>query len=193
MTSFFVLSFKYDNGGPISWWLSYALAKAEDDVKSIDYDGLLIKQTGRVPRLNDQRHTVYADINYRPNSKWHFNLSWQYYRGWPRTDYTYRYQTLANGDLHFYAAHQKFNGVIYPAFHRMDVRINRHFQTGIGGLTTYLHLINIYNRENLKKFDLDTRDDNDNYSIDEEGNYVPFHDDKYWFSFMPVIGISLEF
>ncbi|MCI0494928.1 hypothetical protein L0Z72_07960, partial [candidate division KSB1 bacterium] len=151
------------------------------------------KRTGTVPRLNDQRHTVYADVNYRPNAKWHFNLSWQFYRGWPRTDYTYRYQTLENGALHFCAVHQLFNGVIYPAFHRMDLRINRHFKTSIGSVAIYLHLINLYNRENLKKFDLDTRDDNGNYSIDQEGNYVPFHDDKYWFGFMPVLGVSREF
>jgi len=184
---------KYDKGGPITWWLSYAFAKAEDDVKSIDYNGLLTKRTGTVPRLNDQQHTVYADVNYRPNTKWHFNLSWQFYRGWPRTDYTYRIQTLANGDLHFYPVHQLFNGVIYPAFHRLDLRINRHFKTGIGDVAIYLHLINLYNRENLKKFDLDTRNDEGNYSIDQEGNYVPFHDDKYWFGFMPVIGVSWEF
>ena len=184
---------KHDKGGTITWWLSYALAKAEDDVKSIDYDGLLIKRTGTVPRLNDQRHTIYADLNYRPNQKWHFNFSWQFYRGWPRTDYTYHIQTLDNGDLHFYPVHQVFNGVIYPSFHRMDVRINRHFNTSFGRMTTYLHLINIYNRENLKKFDLDTRDDNDNYSLDKDGNYVPFRDDKNWFGFMPVIGVSWEF
>ena len=184
---------KYDKGGPITWWLSYALAKAEDDVETIDYDGLLIKRTGKVPRLNDQRHTVYADVNYRPNAKWHFNLSWQFYRGWPRTDYTYHIQTLTNNDLHFYPVHLLFNGVIYPAFHRMDLRVNRHFKTGAGNMSVFLHLINLYNRENLKKFDLDTRDDSGNYSIDQQGNYVPFHDDKYWFGFMPVLGVSLEF
>lgn len=184
---------KYDKGGPITCWFSYALAKAEDDVKSIDYNGLLIKRTGTVARLNDQRHSIYADLNYRPNTKWHFNLSWQYYKGWPRTDYTYRYQTLNNGDLHFYPVHKEFNGVTYPAYHRMDVRINRHFKTGIGSISVFLHLINIYNRENLKKFDLDTRDDEGNYSLDEQGNYVPFHDDKYWFGFIPALGISWEF
>ena len=41
--------------------------------------------------------------------------------------------------------------------------------------------------------DLDTRNDKGNYSLDENGNYVPFHDDKYWFGFMPVLGISWEF
>ena len=32
-------SFKYDMGKKISWWLSYVLAKSEDDLKSIEFDG----------------------------------------------------------------------------------------------------------------------------------------------------------
>jgi hypothetical protein len=184
---------KYDRGAKISWWLSYALAKAEDDIKSIEYDGQLTKRTGKVPRLNNQRHTVYADLNYRPNSKWHYNLSWQYYWGWPRTDYTYRYRTMDNGDLHFYAVHGVFNGETYPAYHRLDLRINRRFNFRKTKLTTFLHLINLYNRENLKKFDLDTRTDSGEYSLDENGNYVPFRDDAYWFGFIPVLGVKWEF
>ena len=63
---------KQDNGGKFSWWLSYALAKAEDDVRNIEFDGLLTKRTGKVPRLNDQRHSVYFDLNYRPGEQMAF-------------------------------------------------------------------------------------------------------------------------
>lgn len=187
------LFLKYDQGGKISWWLSYALAKATDDLRFIEFNGLLEKRSGQAPRLNDQRHTIYADLNYRPNDRWHFNLSWQFYRGWPRTDYTYRYQILPNGDYHFYPVHGLFNGAIYPAYHRMDIRTNRHFDLKQGDLTAFLHLINLYNRKNLKKFDLDTRNDEEEYSLDANGNYVPFHDDKYWFGFLPVVGAAWEF
>ncbi len=181
---------KKDTGGKISWWLSYALASAVDEVERIEFDGLLTPRAGEVPRLNDQRHTIYADMNYRPNNKWHFNLSWHYYKGWPRTDYTFRYLTLPDNELQFYAVHGAFNDVLYPAYHRMDLRTNRHIKTKNGEFSVFLHLINLYNRENLKKFDLDTRNDAEEYSLDEQGNYVPFHDDKYWFGFMPVIGFN---
>ena len=184
---------KHDNGGKISWWFSYALAKAEDDVKDIEFEGLLVKRTGKVPRLNDQRHTIFADINYRPNARWHFNLSWHYYRGWPRTDYTYRYQALPNGDLHFYPVHGEFNGIAYPAYHRMDVRGNRSFHTRHGVITAFLHIVNVYNRQNLKKFDLDTRNDAGELSVDADGNYVPFEDNKYWLGLTPVFGLSWAF
>lgn len=187
------LFLKYDQGGKFSWWLSYALAKSTDDVSNIEFNGLLQKRTGKVPRLNDQRHTIYADLNYRPNEKWHFSFSWQYYRGWPRTDYTYHYQILPNGDYHFYPVHGEFNGVIYPVYHRLDVRANRRFALKNSHITAFLHIINVYNRKNLKKFDLDTRNDAGEYSIDVNGNYVPFHDDTYWFGLLPVIGAAWEF
>ncbi|MEZ5031297.1 MAG: TonB-dependent receptor [Saprospiraceae bacterium] len=184
---------KYDEGGKFSWWFSYAFARAEDDIKDIQFNGLLTKRTGKVPRLNDQRHTIYADVNYRPNHKWHFNLSWNYYQGWPRTDYTYRIQTLSNGDLHFYPVHLEFNGTTYPAYHRMDIRANRHFTLRHGKCTVFIQVINAYNRENLKKFDLDTTDDNDVLSVDANGNYVPFEDNKYWLGITPIFGASWSF
>jgi outer membrane receptor for ferrienterochelin and colicin len=184
---------KYDTGGKISWWLSYALAKATDNVEDLTFDGLLIERTGEVPRLNDQRHTIYADVNYRPNKKWTLNLSWQYYIGWPRTDYTYRYQTLENGDYHFYPVHGTFNNSIYPAYHRMDIRANRLFRLKNSELSAFVHVINLYNRKNLRKFDLDTRNDLEEFSIDQNGNYVPFEDHKYWFGLLPVVGVSWNF
>ncbi|MEZ5040166.1 MAG: TonB-dependent receptor [Saprospiraceae bacterium] len=187
------LFLRYDQDKKISWWFSYALAKATDDVKDIEYDGLLIKRTGKLPRLNDQRHTIYADLNYRPTHKWHFSASWQFYQGWPRTDYTYRYQTLPNGDLHFYAVHKAFNQTLYPAYHRLDLRVNRSFRTEkTGEITTFLHLVNVYNRKNLKKFDLDTQNDEGEYSLDSNLNYIPFEDNKYWLGFLPVVGIKWE-
>ncbi|MCB0549315.1 MAG: TonB-dependent receptor [Phaeodactylibacter sp.] len=183
---------KYDIGKRISWWFSYALAKAEDNITDIEFDGLLSARTGKHPRLNNQRHTVYADVNYRPNDKWHFNVSWQYYVGWPRTNYHYTYQSLPDGNLHFYQVHEEFNGVEYPAYHRMDLRANRHFQAKKGRITTFVHLINVYNRENLRKYDLDVTNDEGNLVPDGNGGYLYPADHKNWFGFIPVIGASWE-
>lgn len=184
---------RYDKDKKISWWLSYALAQATDNIKSINYNGMLIKRTGEITRLNNQTHTIYADINYRPTKLWHFSTSWQYYVGWPRTTYTYRYQKLANNDLHFYAVHSLYNGTSYPAYHRLDVRINRTFKTKKAGeITAYLHVINVYNSKNLKKFDLDTRNDQNQLSLDANGNYIPAGDNKYWLGLLPVVGVKWE-
>ena len=131
------LFLKYDQGQKISWWFSYALAKATDNISDIEFDGLLTKRTGKVPRLNDQRHTIYTDINYRPNGRWHFNLSWHYYRGWPRTDYTYRTQVLPSDELHFYQVHKLFNATIYPAYHRMDIGLTEKSDMKRGEMTAF--------------------------------------------------------
>lgn len=187
------LFLRYDEGKKISWWFSYALAEAMDDIKAIEFNGLLIKRTGKVPRLNNQKHTIYADINYRPTNTWHFSVSWQFYQGWPRTDYTYRYTYLPNNDIHFYQVHSEFNATMYPAYHRLDLRVNKIFRLKKRGeITAFCHLVNAYNRQNLKKFDLDTRNEQGQASIDSNGNYVPVVDNKYWLGFLPVFGVKWE-
>lgn len=187
------LFLRYDNGKKISWWFSYALAQATDDIKDIVYNGLLIKRTGKLPRLNNQTHTIYANINYHRTKTLHFSASWQFYQGWPRTTYTYRYAKLSNGDFHFYAVHSEFNGTTYPAYHRLDVRGTKSFKLKKAGeLTVFLDLVNVYNQKNLKKFDLDSRNAQNQLSIDSNGNYVPTGDNKYWLGFLPVLGVKWE-
>lgn len=183
----------YDVGKRFSWWLNYALANTKENITAIDYAGLLIRRTGWLPRINNQRHTLNLDVNYRPNERWHLNLSWQYYEGWPMTIYDYNFQYLDNGDLHFYPEHQVFRGKEYPPYHRMDLRANRHFQLARGEVSAFVHIINLYNRENLRKFDLDVTDDSGNTVPDGHGGYIYPHDDKMWFGILPVIGVSWNF
>ena len=190
------LFLKYDQGKKVSWWLSYARAKAQETITDIDFDGLLVEQTGTLRRINNQDHTIYADVNYRPTPKWHINLSWQYYTGWPLTTYNFvanrPYSEEPAADLHMAAAHDKFRGADYPAYHRMDIRVNRDFQLGNGTLKAYLHIINLYNRENLRKFDVDST--NDGVLVpDGMGSYQYFRDDTTWFGRIPVVGVSWDF
>jgi len=198
---------KYDMGKKISWWFSYSLAKAEDDIRDIEFDGIFIEKTGKQLRPNNQFHTIYADVNYRLNNKWHFSLSWQFYKGWPRTTYTYDFQKLPDnntlgqetaallpeGSLHFYQRHELFNGVQYPAYHRMDIRVNRHFKTTHGRISAFAHFINVYNQFNLRKFDLGVANDTGLLTPDGNGRYVISHDNTHWFGITPVIGASWEF
>ncbi len=187
------LFLKYDMSKKVSWWFSYALSKAEDDVASIEFDGLFTARTGKIPRNTNQLHTVYGDMNYRPDEKWHFSLSWQFYTGWHRTNYHYNYRTLADDRLIFYPVHEIYNGVAYPAYHRMDLRINRHFQLKKGNISTFLHVINLYDRKNLRKFDIGATDAEDNLIPDGTGGYITPRGDKYWFGITPVFGASWNF
>ena len=190
------LFLKYDQGRKLSWWLSYARARAEERITAIDFDGLMVTQTGDLRRINNQDHTIYADINYRPSKPWHINLSWQYYTGWPLTTYDYvanrPYSQTPAPDLHMAATHDLFRGDDYPAYHRMDIRVNRDFSLGDGTLQVYLHVINVYNRENLRKFDVDATDD-DQLIPDGQGSYQYFEDNTTWFGRIPVLGVSYDF
>jgi outer membrane cobalamin receptor len=177
---------KYDTGNKFSWWLSYVLSDATDDLLAIDYEGPLVHRTGMVPRPWDQRHTINLDVNYRPNRKWHFNLAWQYRSGWPYTPFEVK--RIARGDSTF--AHYRDNGLYnslnYPAYHRMDIRINRHFYSSRGKITVFLHVINVYNHENVNNYDFSI--------LNENAEDFRFEiDTETWFPILPFIGVSWEF
>jgi len=192
------LFLKYDVGSKVSWWFSYALARAEETITNIEYAGLLDVQTGTLPRINNQEHTVYLDVNYKPTKKWNFNVSFQYYQGLPQTIYDYDFQTL-NGEngsvlpLHFFPRHLTFRGLQYPAYHRMDVRTNRMFELQNSRIVAYVHLVNVFGRENQRKFDLDVGGPTGDPIPDGSGGYIYPRDDTTWFGFLPIIGMSWEF
>ena len=188
------LFLKYDEGRKVSFWFSYALARAEETIRSIEFDGLLEQRTGTLRRLNNQDHPVYADVNYRPASNWHINLSWQYYTGWPLTTYSYvanrGYSDPPADDLHMVADHHAFRAQDYPAYHRMDVRFNRSLGMRGGTAKISLHVINLYDQANLRKFDVDSRNDEDMLVPDGQGGFEYFRDDTTWFGRLPVLGLS---
>ncbi len=174
---------KYDTGNKFSWWVSYALSQAANDVQNIQYKGRLVKQTGTLPRPWDQRHTINFDLNYRLNRSWHFNLAWQYRSGWPYTPFEVKRIAREDGTFAYYHDYGLFNGSRYPAYHRLDMRINKHFHTSKGEITIFLHIINAYNHENINNFDfsvLEENADNFRFEIDKET----------WFSILPFIGVS---
>ena len=178
--------FKYDTGNKISLWASYVLAYNKDDIKDIVFEGRLNGKNGIFPRSCDQRHTVYFDFNYRPSKKWHCNFSWQYHTGWPYTGYHFESQARPDGTIAFYEVYGGFKGSRYPAYHRLDIRINRHFNTAHGRFTTFLQVINVYNRKNIQAIDVDVVEN-------QSGKFDIVQDNEYWFGLMPALGISWDF
>jgi len=177
---------KYDTGNKFSWWLSYVLSDATDDVSAIEYTGPLVHQTGTVPRPWDQRHTINLDVNYRPSRKWHFNFAWQYRSGWPYTPFEVKRVARDDGTFANYRDNGLYNSLNYPAYHRLDVRINRHFYSSKGRITAFLHVINAYNHENVNNYDfsiLESNADSFRFEIDTET----------WFPILPFVGVSWEF
>lgn len=102
---------RYDRGGKITWWASYALASVRDNTRSLVYQGIEYTEgSGYYPGRYNQRHTIYFDLNYRPNRNWHFNLAWQYHTGWPYTDQVIKTRTLPDGSTQYDWMYGEFRG-----------------------------------------------------------------------------------
>lgn len=180
------LYLKHDTGNKFSWWLSYVLSEAKDNVTDIQYDGKLVKQTGILPRPWDQRHTVNIDANYRLNKKWHFNFAWQYRTGWPYTPFEVKRIARGDGTFAYYRDNGAYNSLRYPAFHRLDVRINRHFHPSSGKITAFLHIINAYNHTNVNNYDFSI--------LEQNASSFRFEiNTETWFGILPFVGVSWEF
>jgi len=179
-------SLKYDTGNKFSWWLSYVLADAQDNVTDVIYDGRLIKQTGWLPRPWDQRHTINLDVNYRKNKKWHFNFSWYYRSGWPYTEFEVKRKQREDGSFAYYHDYGLFAGSRYLAYHRLDARINRYFYPSRGKVTVFLQIINLYNHENIYNYDHDIlKETATDYQVEIAR--------ETYFPIIPFLGVSWEF
>jgi outer membrane cobalamin receptor len=177
---------KHDIGNKISWWLSYALSDAKENVSALHYDGPLVHQTGNLPRQWDQRHTIILEANYRPNVKWHFNVGWQYRSGWPQTPFGVQRIARGDGTFAYYHDYGLYDSLRYPPYHRLDIRINRNFFHKRGKTTVFLQIINAYNHKNVNNYD---------YSIlEQDANSFRYEiDTETWFPILPFIGVSWEF
>jgi len=176
---------KKDTGGKFSWWLSYAYAKVEDSVRYIYYpsDDVAAYYNTVSPTPNDQRHTFYADVHYRPTPRWQCTMAFQYHSGWPYTDIYIASQTTAEGTVYWAQAGQPW-GTRHEPYHRLDVRVNRYFPLSRGRITAFIELLNILGRENVRSYD---------YSFfGSPSGPILEKDPEHWFGRIPSFGVSYE-
>jgi outer membrane receptor for Fe3+-dicitrate len=171
---------KKDTGGKLTWWASYAFASVNDDVREI-WNYIWTRKIDReIPSVFDQRHTFYFDMNYRLNANWQFNVAWEYHTGTPYTDMIIVGEETKRPDM------DEFNDSRYPVYHRMDVRINRHFYTSRGRVTAFLEILNLYDQKNIAYFDYTTQSFSDGNRVQSTFTKSPVH----WFPMMPSVGVS---
>ncbi len=84
----------------------------------------------------------------------------------------------------YYVTMGPFNGAHYAAYHRLDFKINRHFNTSHGRISAYVALINVYNRGNERNIDYNWR------WISRARRPYLFEQKEYWFKLLPSIGVS---
>lgn len=86
-------------------------------------------------------------------------LRFRYVTGNPQTDLLTA-RVYYDADLDAYqtdTSRVKTNGIRLPAFHQLDIRVDKTFTFDLWKLTTYLELLNSYNRKNVESYRYDYR------------------------------------
>lgn len=179
-------------GGPFTWWASYGLALAEDKVRAFspasNFRGRLTEEAlegTTLPRSIDQRHTFFANVNYRPNEKWSVNLAWQFHSGWPYTEVSYERATTPEGASFFRRLYGPISAERFPPYHRLDLRVSRTFSFSRSRLSFFLDIRNLYNRTNVWYF-------GQNLVVRPNGAFTVAQEANAWLPFLPTFGASWD-
>jgi hypothetical protein len=112
-------------------------------------------------------------------------MAWQYRTGWPYTDRFLRLGETSTGELFFYDEVGAPNGENYPAFHRLDLRLNRAFNTANGRVHAFLELTNLYDHGNVRTYEF-----NFDCATREPSSCRFRRDPEFWFKLLPSIGLN---
>jgi outer membrane receptor protein involved in Fe transport len=167
---------KATTGPTFSWWASYVLARAEDQI-----DGTW------EPRSWDQRHALTAGLNLDLPHDWSLNLAALYHTGWPTTELLAEVAIGEDGEPEVETSYGSRNALKYPAYARLDLRVSKFFPTRHGEFKAFLEIINLSNRENVcctEDFEFEIEDDLAVTVIPETRN---------WATFIPTLGIGWRF
>ena len=164
-----------DVGDALSWWLSYAYAFAEDDI-----DGVT------TPRDFDQRHAFSVDISYRASYRWRWNVAWQYRTGRPYTPRVFERLLTSSGRGRLQESVGAVNSARLPPYHRLDVRLHRYFGGAGSQLAVYAEVRNVYNRGNVRRYEVDGY-------IDRDGEIVVLRTPVTWLPILPSVGLRWDF
>ena len=140
-----------------------------------------------LPTLYDRRHNFSMMCQYNLMDNWSFSLLWRVASGLP-------YYPLIGYILSSEASErefirEKYNYQRYPAYQRLDVRMNYRHQTEKFKLEFYLELINVYNHRNVYEQIWQML-----YTADLDDTKRDLHmRTLYMFPFLPSLGFKIEF
>ncbi len=163
----------------------YALAFVEERVSRIDQvnDPLTPPFASTHPGPQDQRHALNVDVTYRPNRNWSLTTAYTFHSGWPFTDEIGVPVTRRNGTMDLAVRPDSLYGSRLPPYHRMDMRLTWHKQTGQSDWRFFVEVINLTNHQNVLGYDV--------YRvIDANGALRLQRDPETWFSILPSLGVS---
>ncbi|HEX4953581.1 MAG TPA: TonB-dependent receptor [Thermoanaerobaculia bacterium] len=158
-------------GSRTDWWLSYAWAKATDQIRGRE-----------VRRQVDQRHTVNLLLNTRLGERWSLSLAWRYHSGWPTTPVSLERREDEEGEVGLVPVLGPLYSERLPSYHRLDLRASRDWQLRASKLVFFVDLQNVYNHRNQAGVDL---------AVDEDAGVLRAEEET-WPGLFPSLGIRWE-
>ncbi|MEX1277419.1 MAG: TonB-dependent receptor [Bacteroidota bacterium] len=158
---------KFTNGFVGSASYSYSVSKRRD--------------AARLPLYYfefDRPHIVNLIGGVELSESWQLGVKFQYASGNPYTPVVGA--GMKNGS--YYVVDGEYNSARYPAYHKLDVRLDKKFHFSSWTLTAYLDLWNVYNRQNILSY---------SYKVDSDG--IITTTPRYDFGVLPIIGLSAQF
>jgi len=97
-------------------------------------------------RVFDNRLIISAEAGYKLNSEWEFSAKWIYAGGTPFTPFDIeKSRTQKRGVFD----ESKINSERYPAYHSLNIRVDKRFHFNSTNLILYLSVWNAYDRRNV--------------------------------------------
>jgi hypothetical protein len=126
----------------------------------------------------DRPHIVNLIAGWELGDNWQLGAKFQYASGSPYTPVV----GVALKNRTYYVVDAAINSARFPAYHKLDIRLDKKFVFAAWTLTAYLDLWNIYNRQNILDY---------SYKVDAGGNIT--ETPRYDFGILPIIGLSAQF
>ncbi|MCB1036332.1 MAG: TonB-dependent receptor, partial [Acidobacteria bacterium] len=169
-----------------------------------------------VPRGIDQPHALNLDLEVRLTPDWTANLAFRYHTGWPTTDVSARLEPvppedeMEDGEMEDGEMEEPegmeddesdaeptfvpvpvfgpLNAERLPSYHRLDLRLSRHWKLSRGNLSLFFDFQNLYDRKNIAGQDVELE-----FDLDGEGGARILPVEELWGGFLPSVGIEWEF
>jgi hypothetical protein len=102
----------------------------------------------------DQPHTFILNNMFRLPLRWNFSFLWTYHTGFPYTPTSVDYVTSRPGSegviIHYETGLKNTSRL--PAFHTLDIRMEKSWYFGKNQLMVYLNIVNFYDRKNVRSY-----------------------------------------
>ncbi len=128
------------------------------------------------PRVFDNRMLFNIEGGYRPNNRWEISGRWVFAGGRPYTPFNIPASTAANRAIF---DSTKINGARYPAYHSLNIRVDRRFWFHSTNIVLYISLWNAYNQQNVAAYFWNKAENK--------------RDIEYQWSLLPIFGFEYEF